>query len=175
MRRASPPNKTQSPSSGGRAGSSQAPLYSGKTYLVDRSYGYLMRRVQASLLRHIDTRFKPHELTALQWGPLLLLAQGKGDTAAALARALDIDTGAMTRMLDRLEAKQLIRRVRSAADRRINHLELTIEGKRLAAQVPDVISEVLNLHLQGFSATELKQLINFLERMHANGQSASAS
>ena len=59
--------------------------YRGENYTVDASYGYLVRQLQASLLRHIDKRIQPYDLTALQWSPLLLLAQNKGDTAAALA------------------------------------------------------------------------------------------
>lgn len=144
--------------------------YRGDDYAIDDSYGYLMRRVQASLLRHIDKRFRPYELTAMQWGPLLLLAQNKGDTAAGLARALDIDTGAMTRMVDRLEAKKLVRRTRSTGDRRVLHLELTAEGRRIVEQVPHVLADVLNLHLRGFTRAETRQLLDFLRRLLANGQ-----
>ena len=143
--------------------------YRGETYAIDDSYGYLIRRLQASLLRHIDRRFQLFDLTALQWSPLLLLAQKKGNTAAALARNLDIDTGAMTRMLDRLESKKLVQRTRSTGDRRVVHLELTREGQRVVQQVPFVLAEVLNLHLEGFAPAEMKQLMGFLRRMVANG------
>lgn len=154
--------------------SSKIAHYRGDNYAIDDSYGYLMRRLQASLLRHIDKRIRPYELTALQWGPLLLLAQNKGNTAAALARGLEIDTGAMTRMVDRLETKKLIRRTRSTGDRRVVHLELTSEGHRVVGQVPHVLAEVLNLHLSGFTRTETRQLVGFLRRMIANGNGAHA-
>ncbi|MGH8598704.1 MAG: MarR family winged helix-turn-helix transcriptional regulator [Gammaproteobacteria bacterium] len=147
--------------------------YRGENYTVDDSYGYLVRRLQASLLRHIDKRIQPFELTALQWSPLLLLAQNKGDTAAALARSLEIDTGAMTRMLDRLETKKLVRRTRSTGDRRVVHLKLTTEGHRVVEQVPFVLAEVLNLHFAGFSRDEARQFIDFLRRMIANGTRAT--
>jgi DNA-binding MarR family transcriptional regulator len=143
--------------------------YSGETYSVDDSYGYLVRRLHASLQRHIERRVQSLDLTALQWGPLLLVAQGKGDTAAALARALDIDTGAVTRMLDRLERKGLIKRRRSTNDRRLVHLELTDEGRHAIGLVPFAIAEVLNLHLAGFSEREVRQLKRFLSRMIDNG------
>jgi DNA-binding MarR family transcriptional regulator len=143
--------------------------YRGEDYSIDESVGYLVRRIQASLLRHIDRRFHLFDLTALQWSPLLLIAQKKGNTAAALARALDIDTGAMTRMLDRLESKKLLQRTRSTGDRRVVHLELTREGQRVVQQVPFVLADVLNLHLDGFSASELKQLMSLLRRIIANG------
>ena len=54
--------------------------------------------------------------------------QGLGNTAAELARIGCVDTGAMTRMLDRLEAKGLVRRSRCPKDGRVVQLELT--GRR---------------------------------------------
>src|SRR5690606_5899996 len=110
-------------------------------YTIENSCGYLLRRVYGSIQRHIEKRVQPLELTALQWAPLLLLAKGKGTTAAELARWMEIDPGAMTRMLDRLEAKGLVARARSATDRRAITLELTAEGAAAIARVPDIVAE----------------------------------
>lgn len=146
-----------------------SPFYDGRTYATDNSYGYLLRRLYASIQRHVEKRMQPLDLTALQWAPLLLLAEGRGNTAAELARSMDIDTGAMTRMLDRLEAKGLLARARSASDRRVVHLELTADGLGAARQIPHVLAEVLNLHLRDFKTSELALLMGFLERMIGNG------
>jgi len=123
----------------------------------------------------MERRVQSLDLTALQWGPLLLIAQGKGDTAAALARALDIDTGAVTRMIDRLERKGLVQRRRSTHDRRLVHLALTAEGKHAIGLVPFAIAEVLNLHLAGFSDREVRQLKRFLTRMIDNGSAQAGT
>ena len=149
--------------------------YTGESYAVDDSYGYLVRRLHASLQRHMERRVQSLDLTALQWGPLLLIAQGKGDTAAALARALDIDTGAVTRMVDRLERKGLVQRRRSTHDRRLVHLALTAEGRHAIGLVPFAIAEVLNLHLAGFSDREVRQLKRFLARMIDNGNAPTGT
>ena len=144
-------------------------FYDPRTYATDNSYGYLLRRLYASIQRHVERRMQPLDLTAMQWAPLLLLAEGRGNTAAELARNMDIDTGAMTRMLDRLEGKGLLGRARSASDRRVVHLELTREGELAARQIPHVLAEVLNLHLKDFKGDELTMLMGFLERMIRNG------
>lgn len=146
-------------------------FYRGDAYVVDDSFGYLVRLLNNSIHRHIEQRMQTFDLTAMQWGPLMLLAVGKGDTAASLARCADMDTGAMTRMLDRLEAKGLIRRKRSKDDRRVVHLELTADGEEAVQHVPYVLSDVLNLHLRDFSAAELRQLLSFLRRLIAAGRS----
>ncbi|MCB1746424.1 MAG: MarR family transcriptional regulator [Gammaproteobacteria bacterium] len=144
-------------------------FYAGDDYVIDESYGYLVRRLHASLQRHIERRMQPLDLTAMQWAPLLLLAEGKADTGAELARWMNIDTGAMTRMLDRLEGKGLLERRRCAADRRVVRLILTSEGEAAVARVPAILAEVLNLHLAGFEAAELSTLMGYLHRMLDNG------
>lgn len=149
--------------------SSTSTFYDGRTYATDNSYGYLLRRLYASMQRHCEKRMQPLDLTAMQWGPLLLMAEGRGNTAAELARGMDIDTGAMTRMLDRLEAKGLLARARSVSDRRVVRLELTAEGLKVAAQIPHLLADVLNLHLRDFKADELLTLMGYLQRMLANG------
>lgn len=149
--------------------SASSPFYDGRTYATDNSYGYLLRRLYASMQRHCEKRMQPLDLTAMQWGPLLLMAEGRGNTAAELARGMDIDTGAMTRMLDRLQAKGLLARARSASDRRVVRLELTAEGLKVAGQIPHLLADVLNLHLRDFKADELHMLMGFLQRMLANG------
>ena len=92
------------------------------------------------------------------------------DTAFELAREMDIDAGAMTRTLDRLEAKGLIERVRSETDRRVVHLKLTAEGEAAAEQVPHVLADVNNDFLRGFTKPEWTQLKDFLQRMLVNGE-----
>ena len=151
-----------------------APFYRGDTYAVDNSYGFLLRRLMGSLQRHLDRRLQAGDLTAMQLGPLLLLAAGKGTTAAQLARCLNIDTGAMTRMIDRLEAKGLVQRTRSAADRRVVHLELTEAGACTVADNSEHLAAVLNLHLAGFTDAELAQLMSLLRRLIDNGAVAES-
>jgi DNA-binding MarR family transcriptional regulator len=93
---------------------------------------------------------------------------------AELARECLLDTGAMTRLLDRLEAKGLCRRVRSLADRRVVNIELTDEGRAAAEQVPHILSRVQNEHLAGFSAAEWEQLKGYLRRILDNAQALAA-
>jgi DNA-binding MarR family transcriptional regulator len=147
-----------------------AAFYRAGTYKPDESVGYLMKRVQQSLIAQIDQRLAEHGLTHAQWVPLFRLLHDECPTVASLARDLQTDPGAMTRSLDRLEAKGLVQRVRSTVDRRVVDLELTDAGRRLAKVVPPVLAEVLNAHLAGFSEAEWLQLRQLLRRMLDNGE-----
>jgi len=130
--------------------------------------GRLIKLVFSSMLRSVDARMQPLELTAMQWEPLLMLALGRADTVAALARECNVDCGAMTRMLDRLEQKQLLQRQRSATDRRVVHLMLTGKGREAAGEIPQVVREELQRHLAGFSSAEIALLTGLMNRMIAN-------
>jgi len=144
-------------------------FYDGQRYNMEESLGLMLKRAHQSLLRSVDARMQAHDLTALQWGPLLLISKGY-DTVASCAREAGIDASSMTRMLDRLEAKSLIRRIRSAADRRVVNIELTDAGLRAAAIIPDELAQVLNQHLRGFSTEEFDTLKSLLRRFERNGQ-----
>lgn len=143
--------------------------YTADTLRPDTSLGLLMKRVMQSLRLQIDRRLAAQDLTHAQWLPLFKLARGDCDTVAALARDQALDPGAMTRALNRLEAKGLVTRLRSQQDRRVVKLVLTEAGHAAAASVPPVLAEVLNAHLAGFSAAEWHTLIDLLQRLAANG------
>jgi len=148
-----------------------AAFYVAKGWCAEESVGYLMKRVMLSIVTSADKRLADHGLTSAQWGPLMRMqAQGGTATVAEMARWLNVDAGAMTRLLDRLEKKGLCRRTRSTEDRRVVQVELTAAGQKAIAEVPAVLAAVMNEHLAGFDESEFKALRNYLERMLANGE-----
>jgi DNA-binding MarR family transcriptional regulator len=94
---------------------------------------------------------------------------GEKDLAAAdIAKRLDTDPGAMTRILDRMQKKGVIRRVRAADDRRRIHIELTPKGRELAPELALCGISVLNRALEGFTQQEFKQLNVLLGKLVDN-------
>jgi DNA-binding MarR family transcriptional regulator len=134
-----------------------------------RAVGRLVKQVFHSLVRRIDQRMQPLELTAMQWEPLLLLFNRRVDTVAALARESQVNCGAMTRMLDRLEEKELLRRCRSADDRRVVNLKLTDKGQAVGKELLPIVRKELEVHLRDFTDEEISTLIGLLNRMLKNG------
>ena len=143
-------------------------FYRSDSYRVEESVGYLVNRLAQTVAREVDRRMSRLGLTDAQWKPLFMLLKGQCTTAADLSRMACHDTGAVTRLLDRLEDKGLIRRQRSAEDRRVVNLELTSEGERVAAEVPTIIAEVANQVLAGFSSDEFELFKTLLRRALAN-------
>jgi len=149
-------------------------FYQGDCYVMAESMGHLLFQLMLSMRREIETRMAEHGLTDAQWKPLLMLKLGRAGTAFELAREMCVDAGAMTRMLDRLESKRLIERVRSETDRRVVHLQLTAEGESVVEHVPHVLAAVNNDFLRGFNKQEWAQMKELLQRMLVNGQAMQA-
>lgn len=147
-------------------------FYEPAAYCADESVGWLMKRVLMSITSAADRRLAEQGITHVQWAPLFMLQRCRASTVAELARELQTDPGAMTRLLDRLESKGFCKRKRSTEDRRVVHIALTPEGEDITRQVPVVLSEVLNEHLSDFSKPEWAQLKDLLNRMIANAAAA---
>ena len=145
-------------------------IYEAGSYCAEESVGYLMKRVLLSIAQQADKRLGAVDLTMAQWAPLMRMRQVGQVPVAELARWVNSDAGAMTRLLDRLEKKGLCKRVRSLEDRRVVLMELTPEGLAAIEHVPAVLAEVMNLHLAGFSKTEWQALKVYLGRMVDNGE-----
>ena len=132
--------------------------------------GYLLGRARGSLLDALDAELARFGLTGMQFGVLKHLAEGAAHTAADLCRRMHYDTGSMTRMLDRLEGKGLVRRERGREDRRLMLLRIAPGGRVLLPRLMAVAVRVLEGHLAGFSAAEIEALKDYLGRMIDNGQ-----
>ncbi len=148
-----------------------ARFYQPVGYCADESVGWLMKRALLSIAQAADRRLEPKGITHAQWAALFMLQRCRASTVAELARETQSDPGAMTRLLDRLEAKGFCRRERSTDDRRVVNLALTAEGKKAADKVPVALAEVMNAHLAGFSKAEWQLLKGFLRRMLDNADS----
>jgi MarR family multiple antibiotic resistance transcriptional regulator len=136
----------------------------------EMSVGYLVARARTALLTSLDTELEPFGLTGAQFSVLKNVAEGTAATAADLCRTMHYDTGSMTRMLDRLEEKAVLRRERCTKDRRVVFLRMTATGKELLPQLRSAAVRVLSRHLAGFSPEEVDNLKQYLDRMIENGQ-----
>ncbi|MCL2656551.1 MAG: MarR family transcriptional regulator [Betaproteobacteria bacterium] len=149
------------------------PLFSAENYRIEESFGFLINAVRARMMAVMDRELTSLGITSAQWAVLVQVADTPGCTAATLCRRVHYDTGSMTRMLDRLEEKGLIRRARSDHDRRAAYLYLTEQGQDIHARLPEYAARVLNAHFEGFTADEVNTLRSLLNRMLRNAERLS--
>lgn len=150
------------------------PIYDLDAGMQAKGVGYLIDRARTELLSGIDRELAQDpalaalEITAAQYLILKSLAVGDLEPTSRLCKQMHYDPGAMTRMVDRLEAKGLVRRARCPNDRRVVNLELTEEGRVAMPQMKACAVVVLNRFLRGFSKDEVRQLETLLTRLIEN-------
>src|SRR6266581_4828271 len=128
----------------------------------------LINRVRVELIDALDRELSKFDISAPQLIVLTSVANKEADSASGLCKGISYDPGAMTRMIDRLEQKGLIRRVARPDDRRKLNLELTAEGKAVYPKLHAAVVTVQSRFLHGFTKAEVHQLEGFLQRMLAN-------
>lgn len=139
----------------------------------DSSIGYLVRVCNQLGMAQLDRVFADEGLTAVQWSALISILFGRGPTCAALARDLAHDKGAMTRMIDTLEQKGLVRRLRDDDDRRVIQLSLTPAGEAATMRCRERVIACWNEWLTGWSHDEITTFIAQLQRLRTTLESAA--
>lgn len=144
------------------------PIYDEKTFEPREAVGALIGLARKTIINKIDAELAPLDISAAQWLVVLLVGENAVASASGLCEKLSYDPGAMTRLLDRLESKGIVRRMRTPEDRRTMQLELTESGKTLYPKIIAAMVNVNNNMLRGFSRDEVSQLEGYLRRMLAN-------
>lgn len=75
-----------------------------------------------------------------------------------LARRTYLHPATMVGLLDRLEAKELVRRTRSEEDRRVVHVDLTAQGREAVKNSPEVVQDLLVNGLEAHTDLTLKKI-----------------
>jgi DNA-binding MarR family transcriptional regulator len=126
----------------------------------------VVMRLARELRTTMDQAFTELDLTSQQAG-VLVHVFGGATSPKALARLLGTDTAGMTRMLDRLERKGLVRRSADPDDRRALVVDLTDEGRAVVPALPAVFERVGAELVDGLDP---RQVLTTLERLLANLQ-----
>jgi DNA-binding MarR family transcriptional regulator len=150
------------------AEATKSPVYELRSFRSVDAVGARVGLARKAIADEFSREAAPLGLNVQQALVILLVAEGRSDTAAGLCRALSHDAGAMTRIVDKLEAMDLVRRVRGSHDRRSARLELTRAGRAMYAQVMRVQVDVLNRMLRGFTRAEVRTLERLLQRILEN-------
>ncbi len=111
----------------------------------------------------------PEDVTPQQYNVLRIL-RGAGDAGLPtleIAERMIEQAPGVTRLLDRLEAKSLVRRERCARDRRQVLCYITADGTKLLARLDGPIDEADEAAMAGLTESETKTLIRLLDKVRA--------
>lgn len=131
-------------------------------FTARRSLGFLMRRGYQLLLPRAEAVFAGRELTLAQWIALKIIGEGEATTPSRIAGLLGHSSGATTRMLDQLEERGLLTRVRQSDDRRVVNLALTDEGRKAVREMVPGMAALWDDVLQDLSEQEVDTLLTLM-------------
>ncbi len=126
-------------------------------------------RTADALTRDFDDMLKPFGLTATQYN-LLRILRGAGEAGATCSqigeRTVKKDPD-ITRLVDRMEKRGLVKRSRDGRDRRIVTTTITREGLRVLEKLDVQVNERPARQLRGLSRQQILDLIRAMEIIRA--------
>ncbi|MGH8202740.1 MAG: MarR family winged helix-turn-helix transcriptional regulator [Steroidobacteraceae bacterium] len=141
------------------------PFYTVDTLEAPTSIGFLVKRCGGLMSQLAERRFATEQISFTQWMVIANLGRFERLTATALSDETCHDMGALTRIVDDLEAEGLVRRERTERDRRVVEIALTPQGRRYLQTGKRLVVELLNSLVAPFSRDELETLIALMQRL----------
>lgn len=127
--------------------------------------GFLISKAAQAIVAEVDTELTTFGLTSRHCGVLLVLARQDGLTQAAIGAMLRIDRTTMVKLVDELEALDLVARHRDPTDRRAYAVALTEAGR---AQLPVITQHLVTVErhaLAALSLDEMRTLFSLLVKL----------
>lgn len=133
------------------------------------SFGLMLRQLRDLSRTALEAELAAagHALNFSQYVTLKKLGMGCV-SPGELARAADLNPGAMTRVLDQLEAKGLLRRTADPDDRRALRIELDASGEALLPDIRHCGQRVLDRAQRGLDPAEQAEFRRMLAHVRDN-------
>ncbi len=115
-------------------------------------------------------------LTRPQWRVLVFLARHEGINQSGLAEIIEVERMTLGRMIDRLEAANLVERRPDASDRRVHRLYLSAEARPILDEMVVLANQVQDEALSGLTDTDremLKSILTIIKNNLTAQQSAN--
>jgi DNA-binding MarR family transcriptional regulator len=126
---------------------------------------YWLHRLSTDVLARFEHRLSEHGVTVAQWKVLIALYREDATSPLGLATFIAVDSGAITRVVDRLLAKGLIVRKPSSTDRRSIDLGLSPGGKALIRDLVVIADVEDDAWLESLPTSELAQFKRTLAKL----------
>src|SRR5947207_15689169 len=109
-------------------------------------YSFITGKASTAIVRRLQKKINARgiNLTIEQWSVLYHLWKKEGLSQQELCNATFRDKPSITRLVDNLERLNLVKRVASDNDRRINKIFLTKQAQKLQEQTMELAEETLN-------------------------------
>lgn len=124
-----------------------------------------LRRIIHAVDQHSKKLKSQTDLTAPQLVCLGEIADQEPLSVATLAKRVFLSPSTVVGILDRLEKKELVVRLRDDKDRRVVRVRLTERGREFIAQAPSALQDTLRNRLVDLALGEQQEICESLERI----------
>ena len=133
-------------------------------------YSFITGKASTAIARRLQKNFKEAnvEITIEQWSVLYHLWKEDGLSQQQLCDATFRDKPSITRLVDNLEKLQLVKRVSSKDDRRMNMIYLAPEAKDLQDKTMELANQTLNEALEGVNIEQIEIAKLVLQKVDDN-------
>jgi DNA-binding MarR family transcriptional regulator len=131
--------------------------------------GYWLRRVSNHVSGAFARALQTRHTSVAEWVVLCHIQEQPGITPGELAEPLDLTRGAVSKVIDKLEAKNWIARSAKPGDSRVQLLSLTRRGSRILPQLAEIADQNDREFFDGLGAGEratLRRLLGKLAAFH---------
>lgn len=138
----------------------------------DEVFSILTGKISSAINRTFLRAFANEgiEITTEQWSVLACLWRKDKVTQQELCDLTSKDKPSMTRLIDKLEMRNLVTRVSDHNDRRTNLIHLTDEGNALQRKATEIVQQVASRTLSNITEEELNISRVVLKKIMANLQ-----
>jgi DNA-binding MarR family transcriptional regulator len=133
-------------------------------------YSFITGKASTAIARNLQKKFNMAglKITIEQWSVLYHLWKEDGKSQQELCNATFRDKPSITRLVDNLEKLQLVKRVPSDDDRRINLIFLTRQAQRMQEETMQLAEATLNEALEGVPADRIEICKEVLQLVYDN-------
>jgi MarR family transcriptional regulator, transcriptional regulator for hemolysin len=135
---------------------------------LETELSFVINDLARSLRTRADQRARRRGMTRAQWVILVWIDRKPGITQNELAGLVEVEPITVGRLIDRLEARNLVERLYDPKDRRLRRLRLREEAKPILAEIQDYREEINELITAGLDAPTVEILRKALVAMKAN-------
>ena len=141
----------------------------------DQSLPMILHRTLDAVMPDYRELFARYNLTEQQWRVLRVLWSSKKVTSVELSNRTLIPAPSLVGVLDRLEKKGLVTRVRSEEDRRAVFVVATAQGQALEEEVSPQVAEIDRQLRASVTAEEWRMMEQVLEKISAGAVGAASA
>jgi MarR family transcriptional regulator, organic hydroperoxide resistance regulator len=135
--------------------------------------GYWLRRLSDEVHLSFERKLAAHGVTVAQWNVLVTLYRGEGETVAEVARFIETDAAAVSRLVDRLAEKGLVARFADPASRRRVLLALTPPAAGLVPMLAGLADQNDEAFFGTLPSAERAALAGLLQRLVSEARTVS--